>query len=266
MTGRSVFGRILCSTDFSPTSEIALRHAGELASRTSARLAVIAVNEVLLTAAARVEFDESYLQRSTEDELATFVGRVLGTAGDVELIVRTGDPATTIVQTAGEHGADLISLGTHGRSGLKKVLFGSVTEAVLRRSQTPVLVSPPTNPAEGAITLATIQVMVVPVDFNEHSLDQIKFSAKLTTLSSAKLVIAHVVRISQGLAYLTPYLEAHHRVMHAEAVDQLNRLSLELGPDHRIETLVREGDPAEEIVALAKERHAQLVVMGLAEQ
>ena len=53
--------------------------------------------------------------------------------------VRTGDPATEIVTAAHDVDADVIAMTTHGRSGLGRLLFGSVAEAVLRRSEIPVL-------------------------------------------------------------------------------------------------------------------------------
>jgi nucleotide-binding universal stress UspA family protein len=56
----------------------------------------------------------------------------------VQTAVRVGDPATEIVEAARETGADLIAMTTHGRSGLGRLLFGSVAEAVLRRAHVPV--------------------------------------------------------------------------------------------------------------------------------
>jgi len=51
-----------------------------------------------------------------------------------------GDPAGEIVRIAGEEGAEMIVLGTHGRSGMSRMLMGSVAEAVVRRAPCPVLV------------------------------------------------------------------------------------------------------------------------------
>ena len=59
--------------------------------------------------------------------------------------VRFGDPASEIVAAARQHGADLIALATHGRTGLRQLLMGSVAERVLRRAPLPVLVMRPFN-------------------------------------------------------------------------------------------------------------------------
>jgi nucleotide-binding universal stress UspA family protein len=56
----------------------------------------------------------------------------------VQVMVRRGDPVTEIVHGAKEADADLIAMTTHGRSGLGRLLFGSVAEAVLRRAEIPV--------------------------------------------------------------------------------------------------------------------------------
>jgi nucleotide-binding universal stress UspA family protein len=52
-----------------------------------------------------------------------------------------GDPAGEIVRIAAEEGVDMIVLGTHGRSGISRMLMGSVAEGVVRRASCPVLVS-----------------------------------------------------------------------------------------------------------------------------
>ena len=65
-----------------------------------------------------------------------------------DIRVLTGDPATTIVSQVGETGADLIVMGTHGRTGLQRLLFGSVTEAVIRQAPVPVIAVHQSTPAD----------------------------------------------------------------------------------------------------------------------
>ena len=55
-------------------------------------------------------------------------------------LVRDGDPAATILAAAAELGCDMIVMGTHGRSGLERLLTGSVAETVMRQARCPVLV------------------------------------------------------------------------------------------------------------------------------
>jgi nucleotide-binding universal stress UspA family protein len=69
---------------------------------------------------------------------------------NVRGIMVTGNPVDAILRTAEELDVDLIVMTTHGRSGFVRLVIGSVTEGVLRRSTRPVLVIPPTMQREGS--------------------------------------------------------------------------------------------------------------------
>lgn len=60
--------------------------------------------------------------------------------GEIHTHIETGPPARTVVEFAGDHDADYVVMGSHGRSGASRILLGSVAEAVVRRSPCPVLV------------------------------------------------------------------------------------------------------------------------------
>jgi nucleotide-binding universal stress UspA family protein len=64
---------------------------------------------------------------------------IVAKGGRAQVTVRSGDPATEIVNAAHDLGADLVAMATHGRSGIRRVLFGSVAEGVLRRAPVPLL-------------------------------------------------------------------------------------------------------------------------------
>ena len=79
---------------------------------------------------------------AAEEELERQAGRFEGL--DVSLRVVSGQNVSEVVaEFAQEHGADLIALSTHGRSGLRRMILGSVAEGVLRHATTPVLCFPP---------------------------------------------------------------------------------------------------------------------------
>jgi nucleotide-binding universal stress UspA family protein len=77
-------------------------------------------------------------RHEAEEYLATVAGDLRARNMPIETSVRLGDPATEIVSGAAELGADLIAMTTHGRSGLGRLFFGSVAEAVLRHARVPV--------------------------------------------------------------------------------------------------------------------------------
>jgi nucleotide-binding universal stress UspA family protein len=78
------------------------------------------------------------LTAKAKSYLAGFAPRLRARGVNAETSVRSGDPVQEILAGAAEAGADLIAMSTHGRTGLGRLLFGSVAEAVLRRAEVPV--------------------------------------------------------------------------------------------------------------------------------
>ena len=141
------FRTILVAHDFSKHAREALEHARELAKVTGADLHLLhALVEPIVVfppavpgaAAAAVQGAELMLEsrRAAEASLAA-IERGLGTECQSHLAV--GSPVAAICEMAGELGADLIVMGTHGRTGLVHMLLGSVAERTLRRAPCPVL-------------------------------------------------------------------------------------------------------------------------------
>ena len=133
---------ILCPVDFSEHSQHALRWAGVLAARYHSRLIVLTVIEPLLAEAAQLRRGVD-LAMETEPALREFVRTAWpdSPVSEARIVpdVRIGDAAGVIIDAAAEHAADLIVMGTHGLSGVRKWLLGSTTERVLARAETPVL-------------------------------------------------------------------------------------------------------------------------------
>jgi universal stress protein A len=143
--------KILFPTDFSPASQEALRWATSLARDSGATMIIIHVEEPPMAYGG----GEMYLgvEDISRDELRKLLVQVvpLEHAIPFEHQLLVGDPATAIVEAANQEGADLIVLGTHGRSGLTRLLMGSVAEAVVRNAGCPVLtVKQPANVPAGA--------------------------------------------------------------------------------------------------------------------
>jgi nucleotide-binding universal stress UspA family protein len=120
---------ILHPTDFSASSEAALGLACSLAHSHAARLIILHVVTHDLT--------------NHWDALSQFQDRVVGQSPGfpVETCLREGAPAEEILRAADEVGADLVVMGSHGRTGLSRLLMGSVAETVMRRAGCPVLLS-----------------------------------------------------------------------------------------------------------------------------
>lgn len=130
--------KILFPTDFSTLSDAALRHATVLAHDMGAKLVIVHVEEPPAAYGA----GEMYYGIPDPDTpaIAKMLESVVPTDPKVPYEHRmvTGDPASEIVTLATEEGVDLIVMGTHGRTGLGRLLMGSVAEAVVRRAPCPV--------------------------------------------------------------------------------------------------------------------------------
>lgn len=85
---------------------------------------------------------EAELRKSTRESLEQTVSDRVPEGVEVEIIIETGVPKDTIADYAKDQGIDLIVMSTHGRSGLSRVMLGSVAEATLRTSTVPILVIP----------------------------------------------------------------------------------------------------------------------------
>lgn len=131
--------KIVYPTDFSHAGDAALAYATSLARDMGATLIIAHVEEP----PAAYGGGELYygLPEPAHDELRRMLHQVLPTDPAVphEHRLVTGDPATAIVNLAEMEDADLIVMGTHGRTGFSRVLMGSVAELVVRRAKCPVL-------------------------------------------------------------------------------------------------------------------------------
>lgn len=135
---------ILVPTDFSAPSAQALRYGAALAERFSAHLLVIYADPFLppvdFTISACGTFNLPELIKSTSEQLDVFVQLNISAGIPCDTRVIVGSAVDSIFTEARESGADLIVMGTHGRTGLKRLILGSVAEAVVRFAPVPVIV------------------------------------------------------------------------------------------------------------------------------
>jgi nucleotide-binding universal stress UspA family protein len=134
---------ILCPTDFSENSTFALRIARDLAHQNQATLIAIHIAESL--GAEGLAYGEATSQLQPEGHIAELRQRLMATVPaepglEPRYLLREGDPAAVIEQVVREHHCDLVVLGTHGRTGLDRLLMGSIAENIIRRCPCPVLV------------------------------------------------------------------------------------------------------------------------------
>jgi nucleotide-binding universal stress UspA family protein len=130
--------RVLVPTDFSETSDAALKYGIGLTKAFDARLYLLHI-----TGESGVNFEADFpmvqFEHAVGERLERFVSQDEATALRPEYALRTGSPSDEIVRYAGDRDIDLIVMGTHGRSGVPHMLMGSVAEKVVRAASCPVL-------------------------------------------------------------------------------------------------------------------------------
>ncbi len=137
--------RILFPTDCSETSTKALPYAVFVAQQSGARLYIIHVVEELSEITGfyipHISTDalEEEMERAARDLMKAYLKKHLKDFRNYKSIIKKGDPYREIVGFAKENSIDIIIMGTHGRSGLEKVLLGSTTKGVLKNAPCPVL-------------------------------------------------------------------------------------------------------------------------------
>jgi nucleotide-binding universal stress UspA family protein len=139
------FTKILAAVDFSENSECAFDYALTLATQFEAELTIIhVINEPVDLRGfyvPHISFEqlEKEIEESAVSMMETFCSSKLGAFSNYTSAILTGIPYDEITATAARIGASLIVMGTHGRTGLDHLLFGSTAERVVRAASCPVL-------------------------------------------------------------------------------------------------------------------------------
>jgi nucleotide-binding universal stress UspA family protein len=269
--------RILCPVDLSPCSRTALRYAAALARWYEAWVTVVHVFRqapVVDTAAAAlgggVYAPPLALAEVERDVLthrvAEFVAQTPD-AGGVALHVCEGlNVREEILREAGALPADLIVLGSHGLTGVKRLVLGSTAEDVLRHATTPVLIVPAHAP-EAPTAGVPFKRIVCAVDFEADSYRALRYALDLAQESDAQLNLLHAVEmpaVHVGAEELVYDLESVRETVMHDARERLEALIPEAARSYcTVHAVVAEGQAHEAILQLATEVEADLIIMGV---
>jgi nucleotide-binding universal stress UspA family protein len=266
---------ILSPFDFSDVSTHALEQAVGLARATGARLTVLHVFLSVMPTTGMSALDSATAQIIEPEDLEGLRARVtaacrsaVDAGSKLSIIIVGGAPAPTILEHAASNDVDLIVMGTHGTSGVQHLILGSVTEKVLRKAACPVLTVPPR--ATGAP--ASFGRVIVAVDFSDCSRLAVKAAAAMTDAGVA-VTLVHVLEWPwheppvpgmDGLpAAQAEALLDTRRYLETGAADGLKNLAASLLPGRVVAIEVRFGRAYTELLASAREREADLIVMGV---
>jgi nucleotide-binding universal stress UspA family protein len=262
----SIFHRVLFAGDLSDGSRAAFRTACSLAAGDGGHLYVLNVLEPVLmespSGAAHSARFPSFLpgdtpahRREAECELREIYHT--DGAATIDYVLKSGEAPEEIIRTADEVDADLIVMGTQGRTGVDRLICGSVAETVLRRSSRPVLT---VRDAGAPQPDRPIQLILHPTDFSEHSWPALGVARALARSAGAKLLLVHVAApevFSGGTMHAAEDLRPER-----EALARLKEESARVGPEGSVRTRLLQGDASTEIVNAAEQLGCDLIVMG----
>jgi len=258
------FRKVLCPIDFSTGSEQAMRVAARLANEHAAELVLVHVWHLPPVAfAGEYMYPADIVQQLGDDaqgalETATAEATKLGIARVTSTLL-TGVPWQEIVEAAQrDAGATLVVIGTHGRTGLARVLLGSVAEMVVRHAPCPVLTVRPNNEP------APFNHVLCPIDFSRSSRDAMNLAAELARPGGAGITLLHVLELPVPFAgeLRAPDLQ---RDLDARSAALLDQWATELRAQATVPVAqrVRIGHPgAQTLAVLDDDRAFDLVVMG----
>jgi len=243
---------ILVPTDFSEPAAHALQFASRLAQRFGAKVRLMYadyfVPPVDFSASAAVDFaltsDEA--RDEAKKQLTRLAEEYLPKTVDYQTRVVIDSPIPAIVDEAHRCGADLLVMGTHGRTGFRRLIVGSVTESVMRIVNVPLIAISPLT--EERRMNATLPRIVCPVDYSEESREALRFAASIADSASRVIVVRNFdAELPQDAADEIVRLQLWTP---AEIVD---RCQYKLLPsDH----------PAEQVVEFAKLVCADVIAVG----
>jgi len=262
--------QILCPVDLSDPSRHALAYALMLARWYESNLTVL---EVIQSPSPPTPFSAmpvAMLTQTDREELTRELCRFVGAAGtegaSVATVLADGQVVHEILQQTRALPADLVVMGTHGRSGVERLLLGSVTERVLRKAACPVLTVPPRS-AEAPEQPTPFRHILCPVDFSPASLNALRYGVSLAEESGGRLVLLHVLDWPLDWpepAGTGPDLHAHRRRLEEEARHELHVAIPDEARNWCTPTeIVGVGKPYDVILTTARDCGADLIVMGV---
>ena len=159
--------------------------------------------------------------------------------------------------------ADVIVIGSHGRSGFQRLLLGSITEKVLRTASCPVMVVPAGVTSLARTSQPPFTRILCPVDFSCDALAALYRACELARHAGTAVTVLNVIDVPAALHEMPGFdIDTYRRDAVIKSRTQLSELIPEKMAK-RLEVIVSEGRPEEEILRVAVERDLDLIVMGI---
>jgi nucleotide-binding universal stress UspA family protein len=251
------FRNILFATDFSPAAAHAIPYVKRLAKHYDANLVALHVRPPSVNPMTQpMSWPDRETARKQNEELRN---ELLDTFAGIHTtaLVEEGNIQSQLRDANQKNNTDLVVIGTRGRTGLGKVLMGSVAEEIFRTVTCPVLtVGPKSDSSRGAG--GEIREILYATDFASISSAAAAYAVSLAQEYQARLILVHVI----------PEPKAGDLVSASEVATAAHELLRKLVPEEALawckpEYFVERGNPAERILELARRRESDLIVLGV---
>lgn len=240
---------VLVPLDGSSLAEGILRHVPPLLMARKAKLLLL---QVLPRGA--TEKDEAAALRY----LAEATKEVAASGEEPEAILRIGDPADQILSVADDYDVDQIVMATHGRSGVARIIRGSVAERVLRNATVPVYLASPKG-LSGKSSEHFSRVLI-PLDGSKLAASILPLVLPIVSDSEAEVVLLHVSVPGKESVHPVPEVAKKRAQEKAETALADVQGSLEAA-GVRAHVFGAYGDPAEELLSAIERHEAELLAM-----
>ncbi len=266
------FRNILFPTDFTTHARAALKYAAAFARSGGGRVVLFSVQSAtvpanLLTLPERIfEEQENRWLLQLRAEVRDLLADPLFDGLEVEPVIVEGEPAPQIARAVRDYDIDLVTVVTHGRKGLSRALWGSTAEEIIAEAPCPVLtIRPPQHDFiehRGSQTEIRLNRILLATNFRPSSAAATQVATQLANQTGAELHAAYVIG---------DYIEQISVMFPEGGLTALSRLrsyvqesmtALKRDDSARAITHIAEGRPYEEIVRLAAEKEADLIVIG----
>jgi nucleotide-binding universal stress UspA family protein len=252
------FQNILFATDFSSAAAQAIPYVKKIAKHYDADLVTLHVRPPVVnpmtepgTWPADVEAAKTEDDKHRDEILSTFVGV------HTRAVIEEGNIQSCLEKAIEKNDTDLVVIGTRGRTGLGKILMGSVAEEIFRTVSCPVLTVGPYASASRAAG-GQFREILYATDLSPESQGAAAYAVSLAQEFQARLILLHVI----------PELEAGDLVTAADVTASSGELLRKLVPPDaeawcKPEYFVEHGDPVKKILEFANQRETDLIVLGV---
>jgi nucleotide-binding universal stress UspA family protein len=263
--------RILVPCDFSDFSRRALDHAAALSHWFGAEVTVlyalplVSTLDALPIAVGPVPV-APVSKDAIHEELVRFTAPVAEKGLRCDIVVAEGGPVDQILGHATNLPADLLVMGTHGRSGFERWVLGSVTEKVLRKAPCPVLTVPKDAVSAPVTSRPPFRRVLCALDFSSSSLKALEYAMTLAQQDYAEITLLHVLEALPDFRLEAQGFDVarYRATLEADTLERLRHAVPEGARDWcKPEATVAHGKAHEEILRVAEERKSDLIVMGV---